>query len=142
MKNFKLNLYTPNGVIVKGLDCSDVLIPTVRGQVNVLTDHTHFLTQLDTGILTARNGDKTTQYTVTAGVCKVLKDEITILSYTSETDEKIDPERAKLALEKAEVKLSGKEVLTELELQKYQRKLQRANMRIQLVKELSRRKTP
>ncbi len=140
MANFKLNLYTPNGVVVKGLECNDVLIPTSRGQINILPEHTHFLTQLGTGVLTAKKGsDSVKQYSVTAGVCKVLKNEITILSYTSETDEKIDLKRAEFALKTAEDKLSGKELLTEEDQIKYQRKLARANMRIQLVKQFSKK---
>jgi F-type H+-transporting ATPase subunit epsilon len=133
MANFKLNLYTPSGVIVRGLECNDILIPTVRGEINILPEHTHFLTQLDTGILTAKNKDVVNKFSVTAGVCKILKDEITILSYTSEAYEKIDLDRAESALKRAEIKLSEEAMDAEEQL-KYQRKLARAKMRIELVK--------
>jgi F-type H+-transporting ATPase subunit epsilon len=133
MANFKLNLYTPSGVIVRGLECNDILIPTVRGEINILPEHTHFLTQLDTGILTAKNKNGVRKFSVTAGVCKVLKDEITILSYTSEADEKIDLIRAESALKRAEIKLNEEAMNSEDQL-KHQRKLARAKIRIELYK--------
>jgi F-type H+-transporting ATPase subunit epsilon len=132
MSAFRLNLYTPSGIVIKELGCNDVLIPTVGGQVNVLKDHTHFLAELGTGPLIVKTDNGVKHFSVTAGTCKVLDQEITILSLTSETAEKIDLDRAKKAKEIAADKLSGKETLTDLELTKYQRKLERAEMRIKI----------
>lgn len=133
MAAFNLKLYTPGGVVVKSLECESLTIPTTRGEVNVLKDHTHFLTELGTGILTAKTaneGDR--HFLVTAGTLKVLKGEVTVLSITSETADKIDLERAKEAKKKAEEKLSGNDALTDIDLIKYRRKLERAEMRMKL----------
>ena len=71
---FKLNLFTPKGVVIKDLECNDIVIPTVRGEINILPEHTHILTELSTGILTAKTPMGTRHFSVTAGLCRVLAD--------------------------------------------------------------------
>ncbi len=132
MAAFKLNLYTPKGVIVKGLECNDITIPTVRGEINILPEHTHILTELGTGILTAKTASGTRHFSVTAGLCRVLKDTVTVLSFTSEKAETIDIERAKSSKAKATDRLSGKESMSDLDLIKFRRKLERAELRLRL----------
>lgn len=127
---FKLNLYTPKGVVIRDLECNDIVIPTVRGEINILPEHTHILTELSTGILTAKTATGTRHFSVTAGLCRVLADTVTILSFTSERAEDVDLERAKAAKAKAMDRLSGKESLTDVDLIKFRRKLERAEMRL------------
>jgi len=129
---FKLNLFTPKGVVIKDLECNDIIIPTVRGEINVLPDHTHILTELSTGVLSAKTGMGVRHFSITAGLCRVLKDTVTVLSFTSEKSEEIDLERAKSAKSKATDRLSGKESLSDVELIKFRRKLERAELRIRL----------
>lgn len=127
---FKLNLYTPKGVVIRDLECNDIVIPTVRGEINILPEHTHILTELSTGILTAKTPNGVRNFSVTAGLCRVLADTVTILSFTSERAEDVDLERAKSAKAKAMDRLSGKESLTDVDLLKFRRKLERAEMRL------------
>ena len=127
---FKLNLYTPKGVVIRDLECNDIVIPTVRGEINILPEHTHILTELSTGILTAKTPNGVRNFSVTAGLCRVLADTVTILSFTSEKAEEVDIERAKASKAKAMDRLSGKENLTDVDLIKFRRKLERAEMRI------------
>jgi F-type H+-transporting ATPase subunit epsilon len=127
---FKLNLYTPKGVVIRDLECNDIVIPTVRGEINILPEHTHILTELSTGILTAKTPNGVRNFSVTAGLCRVLADTVTILSFTSERAEDVDIERAKASKAKAMDRLSGKENLTDVDLIKFRRKLERAEMRI------------
>jgi F-type H+-transporting ATPase subunit epsilon len=129
---FKLNLYTPKGVVIKNLECNDIVIPTVRGEINILPEHTHILTELSTGVLTAKTPMGTRNFSVTAGLCRVLKDTVTILSFTSERADEIDLERAKSAKAKAMDRLSGKSSLSDVELIKFRRKLERAELRLRL----------
>jgi F-type H+-transporting ATPase subunit epsilon len=129
---YKLNLYTPKGVVIKELECNDIVIPTVRGEINILPDHTHILTELSTGVLTARTPMGPRHFSVTAGLCRVLKDSVTILSFTSEKAEEIDLERAKAAKAKAMDRLSGKESLSDVDLIKFRRKLERSELRLRL----------
>ncbi len=129
---FKLNLFTPKGVVIKELECNDIVIPTVRGEINILPEHTHILTELSTGILTAKTPSGTRHFSVTAGLCRVLQDTVTILSFTSEKAEDIDLERAKAAKAKAHDRLSGKESLSDVDLIKFRRKMERAELRLRL----------
>lgn len=130
MAAFKLNLYTPKGVVIKDLECDDLVIPTVRGQINILPEHTHILTELSTGIMTVKTSMGSRNFTVTAGLCRVLKDTVTILAFTSEKAEEIDIERAKAAKAKAMDRLSGKEAISDVDLIKFRRKLERADLRL------------
>lgn len=129
---FKLNLYTPKGVVIRDLECNDITIPTVRGEINILPEHTHILTELSTGILTAKTSMGPRHFSVTAGLCRVLKDTVTILSFTSESAQTVDLERAKASKAKAMDRLSGKESLSDVDLIKFRRKLERAEMRLRL----------
>lgn len=129
---FKLNLFTPKGVVIKDLECNDITIPTVRGEINILPEHTHVLTELSTGVLTAKSPMGTRHFSVTAGLCRVLKDTVTILSFTSERADEIDIERAKSAKAKAMDRLSGKESLADVDMIKFRRKLERAELRLRL----------
>jgi F-type H+-transporting ATPase subunit epsilon len=131
--SYKLNLVTPYGRLVKDLECEDLTIPTEIGQINVLPKHTHLLTQLSTGILTAKTkSEGSKHFSITYGVCKVMGDSVTVLSRISENKLDIDLDRAKEALRRAEEKLSGKEHLADVDLIKHQRKLERAKTRIEL----------
>ncbi len=129
---FKLDILTPSGVVVKDFQCNEVLVPTVSGEIDILKDHTHVLTKLSTGIVTAIDLDnKKWNFSVTHGTCKILGDRVSILAMTSESAEKIDVDRAKAALDKAEKKLA-QAVENDAELIKFRRKKERAEMRIKL----------
>ena len=132
MSNFKLNIYTPNGVVVKDLACDELFIPTQNGEINVLKDHTHLITELGSGVLLAKGTSGDRHFAVHAGLAKILGTEVTILSSTSEKAEAIDVERAKAAKAKAESRLQNMEALTDVDYLKFQAKLTRANVRIKL----------
>lgn len=132
MSNFKLNIYTPNGVVVKDLACDELFVPTQCGEINVLKDHTHLITELGTGTLTAKDASGDRHFSVHSGLAKILGEEVVILSTTSEKAEDIDIERAKAAKAKAESRLKNMEALTDVDHLKFQAKLDRANVRIKL----------
>lgn len=132
MAAFKVNLLTPTCILAKELEADSLLVPTSRGQINVLPKHTHLISKIDTGVLSVVSGEKKNDYLVTTGLFKVLGDTVTVLVMTSEKAEAIDQERAQKALKLAEEKLSGKDVLSDVDFIKYERKLERAKARIQL----------
>ncbi len=129
MSSFKLNIFTPNGVVANGYSCDELTIPTETGIINVLKGHTHLISELGTGVLNAKLGNgQSRHFTVAGGLVKVLGDTVTILAKTSESSDKIDQERAKAALSKAESRLKGQ--VSSVEVIKFQRKLERAKARI------------
>lgn len=131
MSNFKLNIYTPAGIVIKGTNCVELSVPTTSGMINILKGHTHIISEVDTGVLTAKleNG-QSRNFTMAGGLCKVLGNDVTILAKTSESPESIDIERAKAAQAKAESRLAGGVPSTAVI--KYQRKIARAKNRIKL----------
>jgi len=131
MSSYKVDIFTPSSVVAKELSAKSLLVPTTRGQINLLEDHTHMITKLATGILTVTDGNSETHFSMTTGVCKILNDKVTILSAVTEQAHEIDFERAKAALEKAQEKLKS-DSLTDLQLIKYRRKIERAEVRIKM----------
>ncbi len=133
MNNYTVDILTPSKIVAKGIPAESLLVPTVRGQINVLKDHTHIVSKLSTGIVTVFGGedDPDRYFSVTTGICKVLDDKVILLSNTSEEDHEIDVERAKASLKHAEEMLQA-EALTDEELTKFRRKVERARLRVQL----------
>ena len=134
MNNFTVDILTPNKVVAKDIPAENVVIPTLKGQIEVMKDHTHVVEKLETGLVTVLGGadDADRNFFVTVGICKVLQNKITILSNTAEESHEVDLERAELALKNAEERLSS--TLSDDELVKYHRKAERAKLRIQLLK--------
>jgi F-type H+-transporting ATPase subunit epsilon len=134
MNHFTVDILTPEKVIARNIPGESLLIPTIRGQINVLPEHTHVVTRLSTGIVSVFAGgdDQDREFSVTHGICKVLDNKVTVLAHTSEESRNIDVDRAKRALENANSMMSSDKHLTEEEMVKYQRKAERAELRIQL----------
>ena len=90
MKNYSVDILTPDRVVAQGVAVKDISVSTVKGEVNILANHTHFITNLLTGLLTLRGVEKDLHFTVENGICKILGDKITILSSSSLTKDQID----------------------------------------------------
>lgn len=134
MNHFTVDVLTPNKVIAKDVPAQSLIIPTIRGEINVLADHTHVITRLSTGQLSIFGGadDPDRHFSVSHGVCKVLKNKVTILSHTSEENHEINSERAERALKNAQDYLASHDSLSDDEIEKYRRKIERAKLRMQL----------
>ena len=76
MKYYTVDILTPSKIIAKGIPAESLLIPTVRGQINVLENHTHIVTKLSTGVLTVFGGPDYADrnFIVSSGVCKILEE--------------------------------------------------------------------
>ncbi len=138
MNHFTIDVLTPSKVVAKDIPAESLLVPTVNGQINILEGHTHIVSKLETGILTVFGGadDKDYFFAVSTGVCKVIGNKITVLAQTTEIKEELDVSRAEKSLANAHDMLK-RDDLSEDERVKYQRKIERANIRIQLAKEVS-----
>ncbi len=133
MSFFSVDILTPSAIIGKDMPAESLLVQTVAGQINILPHHTHVIEKLDTGLVTLiGEGGKQNSFVVTTGICKLLNNKVVILATVAERPDKIDGERAKRALEKAKKKISGLENLTSDEFIKYQRKIDRAEVRIKM----------
>jgi F-type H+-transporting ATPase subunit epsilon len=134
MKYFTVDILTPSKIIAKGIPAESLLIPTVRGQINVLEGHTHIVTKLATGVLSVFGGPDYADrhFALSSGVCKILENKVVILSNTAEENTGVDVERAKLALKNAEEHLKNTDNLSREDVEKYQEKAELAKIRIQI----------
>lgn len=134
MKYFVVDILTPSKIIARGVPAESLLIPTIRGQINVLKDHTHIITKLSNGILTIFGGTEYSDrhFFVSEGVCKILDNKIQILAHTAEESVEIDVERATRSLNHAEEKLRNTEGLILDEIFEYEARVERAKLRIQI----------
>lgn len=137
MNFFTVDILTPEKVVVQGVPAESLLIPTVRGQINVLPKHTHIINELKTGVLTIFGGadDPDVNYFVSGGICKVLNDRVIVMSHLAEAQKEIDAEVAQQTLERAQEVLQSGDLLTDEDIEKYRNKLERAQIQIQLTKE-------
>ncbi len=133
MNYFLVDVLTPSRVLARNIPAESILVPTVRGQINILPEHTHIIAKLETGLLSIFGDadDSDRHFTVTTGICKVLGNRITILSNVSEEDLEINIERAERSLANAKEKLSLPSLSND-EFVKFTRKVERANLRIQI----------
>ena len=83
MTNYIVDILTPDKVVATGLDAKNISVSTVKGEINILANHTHFITKLFTGLLTVRSENDVHYYSVENGICKILGNKITILSSSS-----------------------------------------------------------
>ncbi|MDD4974687.1 MAG: ATP synthase F1 subunit epsilon [Bacteriovorax sp.] len=134
MNYFTVDILTPSKIIAKGIPAESLLIPTVRGQINVLEGHTHIVTKLAAGVLSVFGGPDYADrhFALSSGVCKILENKVVILSNTAEENTGVDVERAKLALKNAEEHLKHVENLSREDVEKYQEKAELAKIRIQI----------
>ena len=134
MKYYTVDILTPSKIIAKAIPAESLLIPTVRGQINVLENHTHIVTKLATGVLTVFGGPDYADrnFIVSDGVCKILENKVVILANTAEESTEINAERAKLSLQNAEERLKNTDGLSIEEVDEYVQKAERARLRIQL----------
>lgn len=135
MNNYTVDILTPAKIVAQDVPAESLLVPTVAGAINILKDHTHVVSKLEMGIITIFGGaeDPERYFTVASGVCKILDNKVTVLATTAEEDKEVDVERAKVALRNAEEKLYYSDEMEDEEIEKYQRKVERARLRLQLV---------
>ena len=105
---YSLVIVTPSSMTFEG-EARSVLAPGTDGYFEVLIGHVPMLTSLRPGILTIRNGDGRTQYTVSGGFVEVLRSQVTVLAETIEEVGAIDLDRARQAEERARGRLESAE---------------------------------
>ena len=105
---YALVIVTPSSVAYEG-EARSVLAPGTDGYFEVLIGHVPMLTSLQPGVLTIRNDEGRTRYTVSGGFVEVLRSQVTILAETIEEVDAIDVERAQQAEERARRRLESAE---------------------------------
>ena len=134
MNHYTVDILTPNKVVARNVPAESLLVQTTKGQINILGDHTHIVTSLVTGPLTVfgANEDPDRFFSVTTGICKVLDGKVVVLADAAEESKDINIERARAAVVHAQEMLNEKDGLSDVEVEQYRAKLERAQLRVQM----------
>lgn len=122
-----VDIVTPARKLLIGEKAESLTLPTSSGEIMVLPGHTDLVTVLGIGGMYLQSAGLLRKYVVSYGFAVVKKNKVTVLAETCEEAHEIDRDRAQLAEKKASEALV--ELLTGDALQKFQRKLRRAQVR-------------
>ena len=124
-----LEVITPEKLALREV-VDEVVVPGLGGELGILPDHTPLISQLQTGVLTYRQGTEKKVMHVSGGFVEVLPDRVSVMSDVAERPEEIDYQRAQRARERAEKRLASNN--PDIDFRRAELKLQRAMIRLQV----------
>lgn len=101
----RLKVVTP-GRLVLDEEVDEVTAPGVKGEFGVLPNHISFLTLLEPGEMSYKQGTTRRFLAISGGYAEVLDNVMTVLAPAAEFGVEIDVNRARVAREKAERRLN------------------------------------
>jgi F-type H+-transporting ATPase subunit epsilon len=101
----RLKVVTP-GRLVLDEEVDEVTAPGVKGEFGVLPNHISFLTLLEPGEMSYKQGATRRFLAISGGYAEVLDNVMTVLAPAAEFGIEIDVNRARVAREQAERRLS------------------------------------
>ena len=107
-----LDIVTPYGHVFTD-EVDEIVALGTEGEFGVLPEHAPFLTTLEIGMLTIKNGSENRYFFVSSGYAEVGPDKVTVLADSAEKSEDIDTERAIEAKKRAEDRLKQVEKFDE-----------------------------
>ena len=117
---------------VFGDDVDLVVAPGIEGELGILAHHAPLMTALQPGEILIRKDGEETYLAVTGGFLEIMGNKVTILADACERSDEIDEERAQVAVNRATERMASQE--TDMELERAMRSLQRAQVRVNLVR--------
>jgi len=102
----QLDIVTPDRKVVVG-ETSDVVVPGLEGEFEVLPGHAPFLSLLGTGILSFKQGGRDVRLMVSGGYVEVDSDHVIVLCESAALAEEVSREEANKQLYEAEQKLKS-----------------------------------
>jgi F-type H+-transporting ATPase subunit epsilon len=106
MANLTVDIITPEETYVEGLAANSVIAPGLRGEFEVLPDHTTFLSSLGTGRLVIAGGPETKTFVVQAGFAEVSQNHVRILADTVAAANDLDAASISDALKDIEAQIT------------------------------------
>ena len=107
-----LDIVTPYGHVLTD-EVDEIVAVGTEGEFGVLPEHAPFLTTLEIGMLTIKNGGESSYFFVSSGYAEVGPEKVTVLADSAEKSEDIDLERAIEAKKRAEDRLKQVEKFDE-----------------------------
>ena len=127
-QRIRLEVAVPNAQVLDQ-DTVSVQLPLVTGYLGVLPGHSPLLAEVGTGVLTFVQPDGSeTLLAVDGGAVEVLPDKVRVLADKAEQATEIDAERAQQALERANERLALGSI--EIDVARAQKAVARAQARL------------
>ena len=101
-----LRVLAPDQSVFDGT-ADEVILPSISGQVGILTGHVSLLTALDSGVLRVREGSSWSSIALMGGFAEVEANEVTVLVNAAELASSIDPVAAEKAFEAAQLAVAA-----------------------------------
>ena len=119
---FQLSILSPEGQIFSDM-VDEVLLPTDKGEIAILPNHTPLFSKLDTGTLTIKKSGKANMIAILGGFLEIKDGVVTVLSDYAIKAENIEIAKEKKKKKRAEEFLTNKQstadlIMAEKELQK------------------------
>ena len=125
----KLSILTPTKKLVTDEEITDLFVPGLEGEIEILPQHANFVTELQPGVVRWKTAGSWQAAAVSFGWVEIFGDTVSILADVGEMSSDIDEERAKRASAMAFQKVS-EGGMPDSEQRKYELKLQRSLSRI------------
>jgi F-type H+-transporting ATPase subunit epsilon len=129
MGKLQLEIVTPEKVVLsKEVDL--VVIPGAEGEFGVLEDHVSFLSAIIPGDLHFIADNNTEHFAVSYGFTEIFNNKVSVLVDSAEDVSKIDVERARKAMERAQDRLSRSKETDKIDVERAEAALRRARARL------------
>src|SRR5262245_20603856 len=106
MAKLKVEIVTPEKRVLS-VEADEAIVPGARGLFGVRPGHTPFLSLMEPGWMTLKDGATTQRFYVAGGFVEVAGDQVRVLADQAETEAEVDVEAAKKRLAEAQDKLKG-----------------------------------
>jgi len=113
--NLLLEIITPEKVIYKD-EVSEVVVPTLEGQIAILPNHINLLTQISPGELIIKKGANEQLLAITGGFLEVSKNIVSIVAEYAVKAQDIEVARTMEAKKRAEKLMSEKSTANEMRI--------------------------
>jgi F-type H+-transporting ATPase subunit epsilon len=113
--NLLLEIITPEKVIYKD-EVSEIVAPTINGEIAILPNHVDLLTQIRPGELIIKKGTNQQSLAITGGFLEIQKNKVSILAEYAVKAQDIEVAKAMEAKKRAERMLSEKSTDRELRI--------------------------
>lgn len=100
----RLRLVTPSRLLLDR-DVDEVTVPGALGELGILPNHISFLTSLEIGEMSYKEGTGIVRLALSGGYAEVLDNVMTVLASAAEFSDEIDVGRAQSARQRAEKKM-------------------------------------
>ena len=101
-KVINFEIVTPEKVVLKDNNVSQITLPTTQGEITILPGHIPLVALLVPGELKIKKGDKDESLAISGGFIEVMINKVVILADTAERAFEIDEKRVEEAKKRAE----------------------------------------